>query len=185
MRSRIPGNRAVLVAALLVAIGLGIGVAPAASRQASSIWAATVADASASPSASTTATLSASSTTSATPSTSTSSDGSECANVYLVTAPAGTSVGKLCTAVTHSGTTISSVAVTYTASSSCSGDVTLHVSGADAKQAEFAVVKTVTCSSKTATASFTPVSSVASNTYICGMLMADKYTAAQACVAIS
>jgi hypothetical protein len=35
------------------------------------------------------------------------------------------------------------------------------------------------------TATFEPVDRVASDTFICGMLLSEKYTAAQACVAIS
>jgi hypothetical protein len=111
---------------------------------------------------------------------------SQCANVYLVKKPAGDTVGKLCTAVTASGTSISGVTVTYTASSSCRGSVLLRVSGADQNGAEFDDVKTVACGSGTATASFDPVSEVAAGTDVCGtLLLSDTYTAAQACVPIS
>ena len=186
MRRRTLANGAVVAAALLTAAGLTVAVASAATSQPTA-----TASSSATPTYSTSVpassvpTSSTSATVSASPSASSSSDGSECANVYLVTAPAGDAVGKLCTAVTASGTTISGVAITYTASSSCSGSLNLRVSGVDQKNAEFGAVKTVTCSSDTATASFTPVSEVASDTFICGMLLSDKYTAAEACVAIS
>jgi hypothetical protein len=61
----------------------------------------------------------------------------------------------------------------------------LRVSGADSSGNEFGAAKEVTCSSNKATASFDPVSKVASDTFICGTLLADKYTAGQACVTVS
>ncbi|MEU4238053.1 hypothetical protein [Actinoplanes sp. NPDC026619] len=111
--------------------------------------------------------------------------GSECADVFLVAKPAGDSAGTLCTVVDSSGTTVGGVTVTFTASSTCSGSLMLRASGADSTGAEFGEVQKVTCSSEKATASFTPVTEVASDTFLCGTLLADKYTAAQACVAIS
>lgn len=186
MRKRTLGYGTMVAGALLTAIGLTVAVASAATSQPG---AAPSASAGSEPTnsggASGGPTASASATASASPSSSSSSDGGECADVYLVTSPAKNSVGTLCTAVTNSGTTITSVAVTFTPSSSCSGSVVLRVSGADQEGAEFAEVKTVTCGSDAVTDSFEPVSEVASNTNICGMLLADKYTAAQACVTVS
>lgn len=187
MRRRKLANGAIVATALLTLTGIGVAVASAATSQPGAIQApsasagpgASRAGASGSPTASTSATATAS------PSASSSSDGSECEKVYLVAKPAGDSVGNLCTAVTASGTSIDSVAVTFTASSSCSGSVMLRAAGVDQNHAEFAEIKTVSCSSGTATASFTPVSAVASDSFICGMVLSDKYTAAQACVAIS
>lgn len=187
MRRRTLVNGAVVSTVLLAAVGVGVAVASAATSTPST---STTASASASPSPTISTTVSSKPTASTSPSASTSSssssgDGSECAEVFLVKSPAGDSVGKLCTAVTSSGTTVSGVTVTYTASSSCTGSLMLRVSGADQKGAEFGVVKTVSCSSGTATASFDPVSEVASGTDICGTLLSDTYTAAQACVAVS
>jgi hypothetical protein len=87
--------------------------------------------------------------------------------------------------VTASGTSIDGVKLTFTASSSCSGSVVLRVSGTNSEDVEYGKVKTATCSSDTATASFDPVSKVDAGTYICGTLLSDEYTAAEACVAIS
>jgi hypothetical protein len=175
MRKRTLGNAAIVATALATAIGLGVAVASAATSQPGA-----TASASAAPSASGSGPAA-----SASPSVSSSSDGSKCAEVYLVTSPADDSAGKLCTAVTASGTSISGVAITFTPSSSCDGSVDLRVSGLDQDNAEFADIKTVTCTSGTATASFDPVSEVAPDTNICGLLLSDTYTAAQACVPIS
>ncbi|GIE85847.1 hypothetical protein [Actinoplanes regularis] len=109
----------------------------------------------------------------------------ECADVFLTIDPAGDPVGKLCTAADADGTTLSGVALTFTASSNCSGTVMLRVSGLDASGAEFGEVEKANCGSGTATASFTPASRTAPDTYLCGTLLADRYTAAQACVALS
>jgi hypothetical protein len=187
MRKRTLGNGTVIAAVLLMVAGVGVAVASAATSQGNATAASTSTSAEPSNSATATATTTASPTATATavPSASSSSDGSECSDVFLTTAPAGDSVGTLCTAVDSSGTTVSGVTVTFTASSSCSGSLMLRVSGADSTGAEFGEVKKVTCSSKKATASFTPASKVASNTFVCGTLLADKYTAAQACVPIS
>jgi len=181
MRKRTLGNAAIVATALATAIGLGVAVASAATSQPSA-----TASASAAPSASGNGPAASTGTSaSASPSASSSSDGSKCAEVYLVTSPADDSVGKLCTAVTASGTSVSGVTITFTASSSCDGSVDLRVSGLDQDNAEFADIKTVTCSSGTATASFDPVSEAAPDTNICGLLLSDTYTAAQACVPIS
>ncbi len=110
---------------------------------------------------------------------------SECADVFLTIDPAGDPAGELCTAADADGTTLGGVAITFTASSSCSGTVLLRVSGLDASGAEFAEVAKATCGSGGATASFTPASRMAPDTFLCGTLLADKYTAAQACVALS
>jgi len=61
----------------------------------------------------------------------------------------------------------------------------LRVSGVDSSGSEFGDVKSVTCSSGKATASFDPASQVTADTTVCGTLLADKYTAAQACVTVS
>jgi len=184
MRKRTMGNTAIVTAALLATIGVGVAVASAATSQPDAS-----ASASAAPSVSSSVTASsrptASTSASASASASSSSDGSECANVFLTTDPAGDKVGKLCTVVTGSGTSVDSVATTFTPSSSCSGSITMRVAGADKDGAEFAEVKTVTCGSDAVTATFEPVTAVASDTFLCGMLLAEKYTAAQACVAIS
>ena len=111
--------------------------------------------------------------------------GSECADVFPTTDPAGDTAGKLCAAVDADGTALNSVALTFTASSTCSGSIMLRVSGIDSSGAEFGKVEKVTCTSGKATASFTPASKIASDTYVCGTLLADKYTAAQACVAVA
>jgi len=114
-----------------------------------------------------------------------STTGSECADVFLTTDPAGDTVGTLCAAVDADGAALNSVALTFTASPACSGSVMLRVSGIDSSGAEFGKVEKVTCSSGKATASFTPAAKVASDTYLCGTLLADKYTAAQACVVVA
>jgi hypothetical protein len=179
MRKRTVTNGAVIATVLLTLTGVGVAIANAATNE----------DPTASPSASASvdpsATPSATATATASPSASSSSDGSECADVFLTEDPAGDSVGSLCTSVDSSGTTVSGVTITFTASSSCTGSMTLRASGADSTGAEFGVVKEVTCSSKKATASFDPVDKVTADTFLCGTLLADKYTAAQACVAIS
>jgi len=164
MRRRTLGNGAIIAASLLALTGLGVAIANAATNGGDP---AATASASASPSASS------------------GSGGSECAEVFLTTKPAGDSVGKLCTTVDADGTSLSGVTVTFTASSTCSGTVMLRVSGVDSSGAEFGKVEKVACSSGTATASFTPASTIASDTFVCGTLLADKYTAAQACVAVS
>jgi hypothetical protein len=150
----------VIAVAVLVVAGLGVAVASAATPEGNATAAAA---------ASTSRTL----------------VGSECANVFSPKAPAADLVGSLCTAVDSDGTAVSGVTVTFTAASSCSGSLLLRVSGADSAGVEFGDVQKVTCSSKKATASFTPVSKVATNTFFCGMLMAEIYTGAQACVPIS
>ncbi|HKS98805.1 MAG TPA: hypothetical protein VJT31_04675 [Rugosimonospora sp.] len=178
-----------IVAASLAAL-LGVGTAIASAGTSSSVVTA-IATASSSPGSSAspapTGSPLPSATATASPTASSSSSGnSQCSNVYAAKAPAGDAVGKLCTVVTASGTTISKVVVTFTASSTCSGDVTLKVSGVDSSDAEFGKVSTVACSSGTASASFEPVSQVASGTDICGMLFTlDTYTAGEACVPIS
>ncbi|GAA2614031.1 hypothetical protein [Paractinoplanes durhamensis] len=186
MRKRTLTNGTVIAGVLLVLAGAGVAVASAATSRGNTTVDAS-ASASTEPSATATATATASATATATasPSASSTSDGSECADVFLTTAPADDKVGTLCTAVDSTGTTVSGVTVTFTATSACSGNLMLRVSGADSAGAEFGEVKQVTCSSKKATASFTPASKVASNTFLCGTLLADKYTAAQACVTIS
>jgi len=182
MRRRTLVNGAVVGTVLLTSIGIGVAISFAATSPSTPN-----ASASAGPSASGSAPSSGTPTASATAtsSTSPSSDGSECEDVFLVTKPAGDTAGKLCTAITNSSTSIDNVVVTFTASSTCSDSITLRVSGADQDGAEFAEVSTATCSSGTATATFEPVDKVASDTFICGMLLSDKYTAAQACIAIS
>lgn len=170
MRRRTLGNGAILATVLLVSAGLGVAVASAATTTAGS----------ASPTASATVSPSAA------PSPSSSAGGDNaCEDVFLVTKPAGDAVGQLCTAVTADGTSIDGVKVTFTASSSCTSSVVLRVSGTDADDVEYAKVKTVACSSDTAAASFDPVSKVDTGTFVCGTLLSDEYTAAQACVAIS
>ncbi len=81
--------------------------------------------------------------------------------------------------------TLKKVTVTFTPSSGCSGTVMLRASGIDASGAEFGEVADAGCGSGTATASFTPAETIASDTFLCGTLLADRYTAAQACVALS
>ena len=107
--------------------------------------------------------------------------GSQCAEVFRTTEPAGEPAGKLCTTVDADA----GITVALTASSSCGGSVMLRASGIDSSGAEFGKVEKVTCGSNGATASFTPASAIAPDTFVCGTLLADKYTAAQACVAIS
>ena len=177
MRRRTLGNGALIAASLLTLTGLGVAIANAATNNNSGSAAA--------PSASASVPATATATATAAPSASSSSDGSQCADVFLTTEPAGDSAGKLCTTLDADGTTLSGVTVTLTASSTCSGSVMLRTSGIDSSGAEFGKVEKVTCSSNKATASFTPASKIASNTFVCGTLLADKYTAAQACVAIS
>jgi len=175
MRRRTLGNVAIVATALVTAIGVTVAVASASTTPGSG-------NGNGGPGASTSATP-----PGASPSASTSSspDGDACADVFLVRAPAGNSVGQLCTDVTNDGTTINAVTIYFVPTSSCSGNVTLRVSGADQSGAEFGEVKTVACGSGGAKASFTPVSKVASGTYICGTLLSDMYTAAEACVPIS
>lgn len=177
MRRRTLGNGAIIAASLLTLTGLGVAIANAATNSGDPAASAS-ASSSASAGPSTTVSPSASSSGS-------TSGGSECADVFLTTAPAGDTVGKLCTTVEADGTSLSGVTVTFTASSTCSGTVMLRVSGVDSSGVEFGKVEKVACTSGKATASFTPATTVASDTFLCGTLLADKYTAAQACVAIA
>ncbi|BCY10357.1 hypothetical protein [Actinoplanes sp. L3-i22] len=110
---------------------------------------------------------------------------SECADVFLTTDPAGDAAGKLCTAVEADGTAVSGVALTFTPSAACTSKVMLRVSGVDPAGAEFGQVAEVACGSGAASASFTPVKAIAPDTFLCGTLLADRFTAAQACVALS
>lgn len=187
MRRRTLVNGAAVGTVLLTSIGIGVAISFAAiSPSIPNAGASAGPSASGSAPSSGTPTASASATGSASPSASSSSSGgSECADVFLVAKPAGDKVAKLCTAIANSSTSIDNVVVTFTAASTCSDSVTLRVSGADQDGAEFAVVKTAACGSGAATATFEPVDKVASDTFICGMLLSDKYTAAQACIAIS
>jgi len=188
MRRRTLGNGAIIAASLLTLTGLGVAIANAATNSGDPAASAS-ASATVSPSSTVrpSATVSASATVSpsASSSSGSSSGGSECADVFLTTKPAGDAAGKLCTVVDADGTSLSGVTVTFTASSSCSGDVMLRVSGIDSSGVEFGKVEKVACSSGKATASFTPATTIASDTFVCGTLLADKYTAAQACVAIA
>ena len=112
-------------------------------------------------------------------------DSSGCDDVYLWTAPAGAVVGQLCITVNHEHTTINNAIVTFTTTSECNGSVQLRVSGADQNGREFSSVDSVRCGSGTATASFKPVSEVLPDSFVCGMLLDDKFTPAEACVVIS
>lgn len=172
MRRRTLGTVAILGTTLVAAMGLGVAVASAATSPPDRGTASADPSSSAatpSPSAS---------------STSSPSDGTECADVFLVTAPTGDAVGTLCTAVTASGIRLGSVTVTFTASG-CTGSVTLRASGVDQHGDEFGEVKKVTCTSGVATASFAPVTEVPADNYVCGTLLSTKYTAAEACVPIT
>jgi hypothetical protein len=184
MRKRTMSNGLIIGAVSVSAIGLCVAVASAATNPGDP---STSASASAGPivSASVSARPTASGSASASPSASSSSDGSTCADVYLVTSPAGDKVGSLCTKLSASGTTISGMTVTFTPSSTCSGSVLLRISGLDGDGAEFGEVKEVSCSSGSATNTFTTVTSVTADTKVCGTLLADKYTAAEACVTVS
>ena len=115
----------------------------------------------------------------------TNDGGNECADVFLTTDPAGDAVGSLCTAVDADGTALSGVSLTFTASSACSGSVLLRVSGMDSTGAEFATAEQASCGSGKATASFKPASKITPDTFLCGTLLSDKYTTAQACVAVA
>jgi len=188
MRRRTLSNGAIIAASLLTLTGLGVAIASAATTSGDpAADPSASASAVATPTATVTATPTRTATATATagPSASSTSDGSECADVFLTTDPAGDSAGKLCTTVDADGTTLSGVTVTFTATSACSGSLMLRASGIDSSGAEFGKVEKVTCTSKKATATFTPASKIASDTFLCGTLLADKYTAAQACVAIS
>jgi len=186
MRRRTLGRVGFVAAALVTAIGVTSSAASAATTP-------NPGNAKAGPGAETSVTPASGPATrpgasaSANPAASSSSpvDGDVCADVFLVRAPAGDSVGQLCTDVTNDGTTIDDVTITFLPTSSCSGTVTLRVSGADQSGAEFGEVQTVSCSGGGAKASFSPVSEVAADTYICGTLLSDTYTAAEACVLIS
>lgn len=185
MRRRTLGTAAILGSTLVAAMGLGVAVASAAtsppSRGATTSAGPT---GSASPTGSADPTGSAATPSPSASSTSSPSDGQECADVFLVTAPTGDTVGTLCTAVTASGIRLGAVTVTFTASG-CTGSVTLRVSGVDQKGDEFGEVKKVTCVSGTATASFAPVTEVPADNDVCGTLLSTKYTAAEACVPIT
>lgn len=110
---------------------------------------------------------------------------SECADVFLTDDPAGDPAGKLCAAVDADGTALSGVALTFTPTSSCSETVMLRVSGLDSSGAEFGEVEKATCGTAGASATFTPAAKVAADTFLCGTLLADRYTAAQACVPLT
>ncbi|HST84995.1 MAG TPA: hypothetical protein VLL08_24870 [Kineosporiaceae bacterium] len=199
MRTR-SWHSAITIAAVFTLIGIGIAVISFTKTSASvsadgatnfqnvaassSPIAATSSPATTSPTASSsaTATGSASPTSSAT---STADDGSACADVFEVSDPAGDAVGELCTAVTHDETAVSKIKVTFTAPSDCTGDVMLRAAGVDEDGVEFGKVKSDSCASGTATASFTPISETTAGTEICGMLISDVYTGAQACVLVS
>ncbi|WP_436535409.1 hypothetical protein [Actinoplanes sp. HUAS TT8] len=105
---------------------------------------------------------------------------SQCEKVFLASAPAGDPAGSLCTTVDGSAMT-----VTFTPASACDDRVMLRVSGADASGVEFGDVQTVACSPDRAMAAFTPGVEAAADSFVCGLLLAEKYTAAQACVPIS
>jgi hypothetical protein len=112
--------------------------------------------------------------------------GTACATVYEITAPTSDPVGNLCAAVIGTGTTISKVTITFTATSSCTGSVVLRASGIDRSGTEFDKVSTVSCSATPAVATFRQVTEIQSGTDICGLLIApETYTSAQACVPIS
>lgn len=191
-----------ITATVLTLIGIGIGVVLATDTGGPSTSAAsesarlqnlaadstpTAVATTSSPTATSSSTATSSETASASSSaTSTASDGSECADVYKVDAPTGDSVGKLCTAVTGSGTTISKITVTFTATSSCSGSVMLRASGVNGNGVEFGKVDTVSCTDGEAAASFTSIDETTSGTDICGLLIEpETYTGTQACVSIS
>lgn len=112
-------------------------------------------------------------------------DSTGCDDVFLWTAPSGNSVGQLCITVNHEGTTINNAIITFTTTSECSGSVLLRVSGADENGREFGVADSARCDTGTATASFKPVSSVLPDSYVCGTLLDDKFTPAEACALIS
>lgn len=111
--------------------------------------------------------------------------GSQCADTFLATDPDGKAAGKLCAVVDADDATLNKVTLTFTPASTCSGTVMLRASGIDASGAEFGEVADASCGSGTASASFTPAETIASDTFLCGTLLADKYTAAQACVPLS
>ena len=112
-------------------------------------------------------------------------DSTGCDDVFLWTAPAGAVVGQLCITVNHEDTTINNAIVTFTTTSECHGSVLLKVSGADENGREFGVADSATCDTGTAMASFKPVSRVLPDSYVCGTLLDDKFTPAQACTVIS
>lgn len=112
-------------------------------------------------------------------------DSTGCDDVFLWTAPAGDTVGQLCITVNHEGTTINNAIITFTTTSECSDSVLLRVSGADENGREFGVVDSARCHTGTATASFKPVSQVLPDSNVCGTLLDDKFTPAEACAAIS
>ncbi|WP_030442577.1 hypothetical protein [Actinoplanes subtropicus] len=188
MRRRTLGNGAIIAASLLTLTGLGVAIANAATNSggaSTSAGAGPSAGDSLPESAGPSPTATRTATASPSASSSSGSGDSQCADVFLTDKPAGDSAGKLCTTLDVDGTALSGVTVTFTASSACSGSLMLRVSGIDSSGAEFGKVEKVTCSSEKATASFTPASKIAANTFVCGTLLADKYTAAQACVAVS
>jgi hypothetical protein len=112
-------------------------------------------------------------------------DSTACDDVFLWKAPAGDVVGNLCLTVNHEGTTINNAIITFTTTADCSGTVLLRVSGADETGREFADADRAGCGTGTATSSFKPVSSVLPDSYVCGMLLDDRFTSAEACVVIS
>jgi hypothetical protein len=112
-------------------------------------------------------------------------DSTGCDDVFLWTAPGGDTVGRLCITVNHDGTTINDAIITFTTTSECSGSVLLRVSGVDENSREFGFVDSASCGTGTATASFKPVSQVLPDTYVCGTLLDDRFTPAEACAVIS
>jgi hypothetical protein len=112
-------------------------------------------------------------------------DSTGCDDVFLWTAPAGNTVGQLCITVNHEGTTINYAIITFTTTSECSDSVLLRVSGADENGREFGFVDSASCGTGTATAAFKSVPEVLPDSYVCGTLLDDKYTPAEACAVIS
>jgi hypothetical protein len=184
MRRRTLGTAAILGTTLVAAMGLGVAVASAATSAPGRGAAPADSAASTSRTGSADPGSSAATPSPSASSTSSPSDGKECADVFLVTAPTGDAVGTLCTAVTASGIKLGGVTVTFTASG-CTGNVTLRVSGVDQKGEEFGEVKKVICTSGAATASFAPVTEVPADNDVCGTLLSTRYTAAEACVPIT
>jgi hypothetical protein len=87
--------------------------------------------------------------------------------------------------VNHEGTTINNAIVTFTTTSPCGDSVLLRVSGADENGREFGFVDSAGCGTGTATATFTPVPEVLADSYVCGTLLDDAFTPAEACAVIS
>lgn len=111
--------------------------------------------------------------------------GADCADVFSSRAPGGDTVGQLCITVDHDGTSLTDITSTFTTTSTCTGSVLLRVSGIDGDGQEFGAVDFAACDTGTATATFSPVKDVASGHYVCTTLLDERFTAAQACVAIS